>query len=163
METELREPALAYGNKRWTEEEYLELERVALDKHEYYQGEIFAMAGAGMIHNIISVNMLTPLATQLKVKGCRPFGSDSRLYIPQNTLYTYPDIAVYCNSNFEREKDNFTEPAIIIEILSPSTKRYDRGQKFELYKDIPSLEEYILVDSESICVEAFRKDESGNW
>src|SRR3954452_11094275 len=121
METQLREPALAYGNKKWTEDEYLEMERAALDKHEYYEGEIFAMAGAGRIHNIISVNLLTALATQLKGKGCRPFGSDARMHIPQNTLYTYPDIAVYCNSIGEVE-DNFTEPVIIIEILSPSTK-----------------------------------------
>jgi Uma2 family endonuclease len=163
METELREPALAYGNKKWTEDEYLEMERASLDKHEYYQGEIFAMAGAGNRHNIISVNLLTALATQLKGKGCRPFGSDARMHIPQNTLYTYPDIAVYCKNRFEEESDNFIEPVIIIEVLSPSTKRYDRGQKFELYKDIPSLREYILVDSENIYVEAFRKDVNGIW
>src|SRR4051812_33978449 len=102
------------------------MERTALDKHEYYQGEIFAMAGAGRIHNIISVNLLTGLATQLKGKGCRPFGSDTRMHIPQNTLYTYPDIAVYCNNSFEVQEDNFKEPVIIIEILSPSTKQYDR-------------------------------------
>ncbi|TKK65667.1 Uma2 family endonuclease [Ilyomonas limi] len=163
METELREPALTYNKKKWTEEEYLEMERTALDKHEYYRGEIFAMAGAGKIHNIISVNLLAILATQLKGKRCRPFGSDARMHIPQNSLYTYPDVAVYCNNNFDAEEDSFTEPVIIIEILSPSTRQYDRGQKFELYKDIPSLKEYILVDSENIYIEAFRKDENGQW
>ena len=163
METEWREPALANNQKKWTEEEYLHLEHASLDKHEYYRGELFAMAGAGRVHNIISVNLLTVLRTQLKGKGCRPFGSDTRMYIPQNTLYTYPDIAVYCNNSFETQEDNFTEPVIIIEILSPSTKKYDSGQKFELYKDIPSLKEYILVDSESIHIEAFRINEDDNW
>jgi Uma2 family endonuclease len=163
METEWKEPALAYNQKKWTEEEYLRMEHVSLDKHEYYKGEIFAMAGAGRVHNIISVNLLTALRTKLQGKGCRPFGSDTRMYIPQNKLYTYPDIAVYCNNSFETQEDNFTEPVIIIEILSPSTKKYDSGQKFELYKDIPSLKEYILVGSESIYIEAFRKLNDGIW
>ncbi len=79
METEWREPALAYNKKKWTEEEYLQLEHASLDKHEYYRGELFAMAGAGRVHNIISVNLLTVLRTQLKGKCCRPFGSDTRM------------------------------------------------------------------------------------
>jgi len=137
METELREPALAYGNKKWAEAEYLEMERASLDKHEYYQGEIFAMAGAGRLHNIISVNLLVALTSQLRGKGCRPFGSDARMHIPQNTLYTYPDIAVYCNNNFGDEEDNFTAPIIIIEILSPSTRRYEKDKSLNCIKTYP--------------------------
>ncbi len=166
METELREPVLAYGHKRWTEDEYLDMERAALDKHEYYKGEIFAMAGAGNRHNIIFMNLLIDLGYKSKGKSCRPYGSDLRVYIPENSLYTYPDISFFCGdllNNLHKGDDNFIGPVIIIEILSPSTKRYDRGQKFELYKDIPTLKEYILVDSESVYVEAFRKDENGNW
>jgi Uma2 family endonuclease len=166
METEVREPAFAYGKKRWTEEEYLEMERAALDKHEYYKGEIFAMAGAGKRHNIIFSNLFGELGYKTKGKSCRPYGSDLRVYIPENTLYTYPDISIFCGgleNHLHEGDDNFVGPVIIIEILSPSTKRYDCGQKFELYKDIPSLKEYILVDSESIYVEAFRKNESKEW
>jgi Uma2 family endonuclease len=166
METELREPALAYGNKKWTEEEYLEMERAALDKHEYYQGEIFAMAGAGNRHNIIFRNLYVDLGYKSKGKSCRPYGSDLRVHIPENSLYTYPDISFFCGdlgNYLHKGDDNFVGPVTIIEILSPSTKRYDRGQKFELYKDIPSLKQYILVESESIYVEAFRKDGKGEW
>jgi Uma2 family endonuclease len=166
METEVREPALAYGRKKWTEEEYLEMERVALDKHEYYQGEIFAMAGAGNRHNIIFRNLYVDLGYKSKGKSCRPYGSDLRVHIPENSLYTYPDISFFCGDlgdYLHKGDDNFVGPVMIIEILSPSTKRYDRGQKFELYKDIPVLKEYILVDSESIYVEAFRKDEQRSW
>ena len=166
METELREPALAYGKKRWTEEEYLEMERAALDKHEYYQGEIFAMAGAGNRHNIIFSNLFIDLGYKSKGKNCRPYGSDLRVHIPENSLYTYPDISFFCGdlgNYLYKGDDNFVGPVIVIEILSPSTKRYDKGQKFELYKDIISLKEYILVDSESIYIEAFRKDENGQW
>lgn len=163
METEVKEPAVSYGKQRWSEDEYLEMERAALDKHEYYQGEIFAMAGAGKKHNIIAVNILSELAVKLRGNGCRPFGSDARMHIPQNTLYTYPDIAVYCNNESNENEDNFTAPVIIIEILSPSTEGYDRGQKFELYKAIPSLQEYILVSSKTILVEAFRRNEQNTW
>jgi Uma2 family endonuclease len=166
METELREPALAYGSKKWTEEEYLEMERAALDKHEYYQGEIFAMSGASNRHNIIFRNLYGDLVYKTNGKSCRPYGSDLRVHIPENSLYTYPDISFFCGylGNYQHKgDDNFVGPVIIIEILSPSTKRYDRGQKFELYKNIPSLKEYILVDSESIYVQAFRKDENGIW
>jgi len=166
MEKELREPALAYGNKKWTEDEYLEMERAALDKHEYYLGEIFAMAGTSNRHNIIFRNLYGDLVYKTKGKNCRPYGSDLRVHIPENSLYTYPDISFFCGdleNYLHKGDDNFVGPVIIIEILSPSTKRYDRGQKFELYKDIPSLKEYILIDSENIYVEAFRKKEDGQW
>ena len=166
METEVREPAIAYGKKKWTEEEYLEIERAALDKYEYYQGEIFAMAGAGNRHNIIFRNVYGDLAYKTKGKSCRPYGSDLRVHIPENSLYTYPDISFFCGdlgNYLYKGDDTFVGPVIIIEILSPSTKHYDRGQKFELYKDILALKEYILIDSESIYVEVFHKDEQSAW
>ena len=165
METEWRDPAVTYGKKKWTAEEYLQMERTAFDKHEYYRGEIFAMAGAGNRHNIIFRNLYGDLAYKTKGKSCRPYGSDLRVHIPENSLYTYPDISFFCGNlnDYLHEEDNFIGPVVIIEILSPSTKRYDRGQKFELYKGIPSLKEYILVDSESIYIEAFRKSNNDSW
>jgi Uma2 family endonuclease len=88
-----------------------------------------------------------------------------RVHIPENTLFTYPDISIFCKDITAEgnDNDNFTEPSVIIEILSPSTKNYDRGDKFKLYRDIPTLKEYILVDSESINIEAFRLNEHNHW
>ena len=162
---EVREPIVAYGKKSLTIEEYLEFERASAEKHEYYKGEVFAMAGAGDNHNEIFSNVFGDLAYRLKGKPCKPYGSDMRVHIPENSLFTYPDISVFCKDISKQEiyKDNFTEPTVIIEILSPSTKSYDRGEKFKLYRDIPALREYILIDSESISVEAFRINKQGHW
>jgi predicted adenylyl cyclase CyaB len=164
MDMELREPAVAYGKNKFTEEEYLEMERASFEKHEYYKGEIFAVAGASDRHNVIFSNLFGALAHQLKGTKCRPYGSDMRLHIPENSLYTYPDISITCKENMEfPETDNARNPAVIIEILSKSTKSYDRGEKFGLYRDIPTLKEYILVDSDKIRVEVFRINNTGHW
>lgn len=162
---EVKEPAVAYGNRKFTVEEYLEMERASEQKHEYFNGEIFAMSGASFKHNIIFRNLYGELAYGLKGKSCRPYGSDMRVHIPENTLYTYPDISIFCRDimNDEGDNDIFVQPSVLIEILSPSTKNYDRGTKFKLYRDIPSLREYILVDSEAIGVEIFRINENGHW
>lgn len=162
---DIKEPIPAYSKDRYTIEEYLEMENVATEKHEYYKGEIFAMSGAKLHHNIIATNILAKLHHKLEGKPCRPFGSDMRIHIPKNTLFTYPDISVMCGEIESRDNDdmNFINPTVIIEVLSPSTKNYDRGEKFRLYRDIPSLKEYILVDSESISVEAFHINSSGHW
>ena len=162
---ELREPAVAYGKNKLTPEEYLEWESNALQKHEYYRGELFAMAGASVRHNVIAKNLMIGIGVRLQGKQCQPYGSDLRIHIPENTLFTYPDISIICRDIVEEEtNDDYTiEPAVIIEILSPSTKGYDRGEKFRLYRDIPTLKEYILIDSESIAIEAFRINASGHW
>ncbi len=105
------------------------------------------------------------IAIQLKGKKCTPFGSDMRVYIPSNTLFTYPDISIFCGDikTFDDEKDSSIDPIVIIEILSSSTKNYDRGPKFELYREIPSLKEYVLVDSESRLVQIFRTNANNQW
>ncbi|MEO6452660.1 MAG: Uma2 family endonuclease [Ginsengibacter sp.] len=161
----LNEPAHAYQKKFYTIQEYLEMEKVALEKHGYYNGEIFAMAGAGPRHNIISANIIIALGNSLKGKNCRPYGSDLRTHIPENSLFTYPDIAVICGDikTSKEDEDTGTQPAVIIEILSPSTKNYDRGEKFMLYRAIPVLKEYILIDSESIHAEHFAINQEGLW
>jgi Uma2 family endonuclease len=162
---EVREPVIVYNKKILTAEEYLEYEKAANEKHEYYMGEIFAMAGVGARHNIIFSNIFGELAYQLKGKPCWPYGSDMRVHIPQNTLFTYPDISIICGELIPSDKDadTFTLPSVIIEILSPSTKNYDRGIKFKLYRDIPSLKEYILIDSQSVGIEVFRINDQGHW
>ena len=162
---ELREPTVAYGKQKFTIEEYLEIENAAVEKSEFYKGEIFAMSGAKLTHNIIATNTMIALGTKLKGKSCNPFGSDQRIHIPKNTLFTYPDISVFCGKVETLNDDEFNtlNPTVIIEVLSPSTKNYDRGDKFKLYRDIPSLKEYILIDSESISIEAFKINSSGFW
>lgn len=162
---EVREPAIAYGKQKLTIEEYLQFEKTSTEKHEYYKGEIFAMSGASNRHNWIFKNLYGNLVHQLKGNPCQPFGPDMRMHILENTLFTYPDISIYCGDPASAgfDVDTVVNPTIIIEILSRSTEEYDRGNKFKIYRDIPTLKEYILVDSESIDVEAFRINDKGLW
>jgi Uma2 family endonuclease len=162
---ELNEPAVAYKKQYITEEEYLAMEEQSMEKHEYYKGEVFAMSGTKVPHNIIAMNLSRDIATHLRGKPCKPFNSDQRIYIEKNGLFTYPDISVVCGKTETRNNDNWNilNPTIIIEILSASTKNYDRGDKFKLYRDIPFLKEYILVDSESISIEAFFINNNNHW
>lgn len=162
---EVKEPAVAYSNKKYSIEEYLEMEEVSEERHEYYQGEIFAMSGPKVPHGIISGNTFLALGNKLKGKPYRPFNGEQRIHIEKNTLFTYPDIFVVCGEIETRNNDNWNilNPTVIVEILSPSTRDYDRGQKFKLYRDIPTLKEYVLIDSESINVEIFFLNTHGNW
>ena len=162
---EVNEPAIAYSKQKLSIEEYLEIENAAFEKHEYYQGEVFAMSGAKVPHNEIASNLSGILYNKLRGKKCKPFGSDLRVHIPSNTLFTYPDISIVCGEIITLNNDrlNVLNPSVIIEVLSKTTKNYDRGQKFKLYRDIKTLKEYILVDSESLHVEVFRLNENNHW
>lgn len=162
---EVKEPAVAYDKQKYTIEEYLQMERASAVKHEYYQGEIFAMAGAKPRHNIISSNLIAELHLRLKTSPCFPYGNDMRIHIPENTLFTYPDISIIYGEikTFDKDKDTALQPIILIEILSKTTRDHDRGGKFKLYRDIPTIKEYMLVDSENIGVEIFRKNEHNHW
>jgi Uma2 family endonuclease len=148
-----------------TEKEYLVAERLATEKHEYFQGEVFAMSGASKAHNEIFSNAFGEFVIQLKGKKCRPYGSDFRVNIPKNTLYTYPDISVYCNEpeTLDSENDTATNPTVIVEILSKSTRNYDQGEKFALYRQIESLKDYILIDSETVKVIKHTKMDDESW
>jgi Uma2 family endonuclease len=162
---EVREPAVAYGHRKYTIEEYLAVENAETEKHEYYQGEIFAMSGAKMTHVKMVMNLSRELSNKLDGKPCQPYGNDLRIHIPQNTLFTYPDISIICGApeTLNNDEMNALNPTVIIEVLSSSTKSYDRGEKFRLYRDIPSLKEYVLIDSESIAVEDWYINDHGNW
>jgi len=162
---EVREPAVAYTKQKVSIEDYLEMENASSEKHEYYKGEVFAMSGAKMPHNRISSNLIITLGQKLKGKKCQPYGSDVRIHVKSNTLFTYPDISIICGEIITLNNDDYNvlNPTVIIEILSASTKNYDRGEKFKLYRDIPTLKEYILADSESIHIEVFRLNESNHW
>jgi Uma2 family endonuclease len=162
---EAREPAIAYSKQKYTIEEYLEMENAATEKHEYYRGEIFDMSGAKRTHNAICENLFFHLKQKLIGKPCQPHNSDTRIHIEKNTLFTYPDVSVICGEMESLNNDdmNVLNPSIIFEVLSPSTKNYDRGEKFRLYRDIPTLGEYIVVDSESVKIEAWHINAHGNW
>ncbi len=157
----INEPVVSYGKKYYTIEEYLELEEKAIEKSEYYKGEIFSIAGASMAHNEIFKNLYGDLAYQSKGKPSQPYGSHLRLYIPENTLFTYPDIAIYCKATNEDNSKN--NPSVITEILSKLTMSYDMGVKFQLYRDIKTLKEYIMIDSEKIHVKRWYINGTGNW
>ncbi|HSV09950.1 MAG TPA: Uma2 family endonuclease [Hanamia sp.] len=162
---EVNEPAVAYSKQKISIEDYLKMENAAEEKHEYYKGEIFAMSGAKVPHNIITTNILISLGQKLKGKKCKPFNSDQRIHTPSNTFFTYPDISIICGEIITLNDDDYNvlNPTVIIEVLSKSTRNYDRGEKFKLYRDIKTLKEYILVDSASIHIEVFRLNESGHW
>lgn len=147
-------------------EEYLELEANSDTKHEYYDGEIFAMAGETIEHNKICENTYGELYLKLKGKNCRPYVNDLRIAVKRDKLYTYPDISVFCGE-LQKTDDKFdtaTNPTVIIEVLSDSTKDYDRGSKFKFYRNIDQLQDYLLIDATGIVgVEHFSKNQNGLW
>ena len=148
-----------------TPEEYLERERRAETKSEYFDGQVFALAGASANHNRIVVNLIALLRLQLRNKPCEPFASDMRVKVEATGLYTYPDVVVVCGEpQFEDEhRDTLLNPVVIIEVLSPSTEAYDRGKKFAHYRRIPSLQEYLLVAQDGMRVERFQRQEKDRW
>lgn len=162
---EVQEPALAYNRRTWTIEEYLAMEEHSNVKHEYYRGEVFAMSGSKVPHNIVSVNLLSILKNKLKGSKCQPFGSDQRIFIEEASFLTYPDISIICGDikTYNNDEWNILNPTVLIEVLSPSTKGYDRGEKFELYKHSPTLKEYLLVDPKSVLIEAWRIGADSKW
>jgi Uma2 family endonuclease len=124
------------------------------------------MSGASIKHNIIFSNLFGILTISLKGKSCFSFGSDFRVHVKENGLYTYPDISIVCHDAEiidDEYKDNLLNPSVLIEILSKSTRDYDKGRKFFLYKSIPTLQEYILIDSLNILVKIFRRNEDNSW
>lgn len=156
----------AQQKKFYTESEYLAREREAETKSEYFQGEIFAMAGGSPAHSIIAMNISISLGSQLRKKPCTAYTSDMRVKIAAIRKYCYPDVSVVCGKP-EYEKDVFGEsllnPTLIVEVTSPSSADYDRGTKFAHYRALPSLKEYALVDSECVSVEVFSKQPNGKW
>lgn len=146
-------------------EDYLAAEETSEVKHEYYKGEVFAMAGGSIAHNRIVRNVLASLDNFLRGKGCEVFPSDLKIHNEANTLFTYPDISIVCGKpeRWDKRNDTITNPVVLIEVLSKSTQGYDRGQKFHLYRSIPSVKEYILISSTEVLVERYTKQETGFW
>ena len=145
--------------------EYLEIERTSNEKHEYYKGKLFAMAGAKKKHNQIVFNIIGELYNQLKEKPCIAFGSDMKVRVKSDGLFTYPDISALCGEEkyLDEKEDTLLNPGLIIEVLSESTENYDRGKKFILYRELESLQEYVLVSSDYRKVEIFRRTVNNQW
>jgi len=151
---------------RMTAKEYLEFEKNSEIRHEYFDGELFAMTGGSLNHNRISRNIEGELSARLKGSPCENFSGDMRVKVDKLGKYTYPDIVVTCG-DIELEKikgmETLLNPLVIIEILSDSTEAYDRGAKFRHYRLIPSLQEYLLVSQNHCLVEKYVRADGGVW
>jgi len=147
-------------------EEYLAMERDSLEKHEYFDGEIFQMAGSSNEHNIITSNIIISLGSQLKKRNCQVYSPDMRVHIPKTGLYTYPDISIVCGKTQllpDANLDTLTNPILIVEVLSSSTEGYDKGAKFDNYRSLESLREYVLVSQDAKKVIRYTKQTDGSW
>ncbi len=145
--------------------EYLAIERKAEFKSEYYRGEMFAMAGASREHNRVKGNLDGELYSRLKGGPCQSFSSDQRVRVELTGLYTYPDIVVVCGQPeyAPEDRDTLVNPQVIFEVLSKSTEQYDRVGKFQHYKELPSLREYVLVSTNQMRIERYARQPDGSW
>jgi len=147
----------------FSREEYLEWESLQADKHEYLAGEVFAMVGVRQVHSIIAGNIFADLHLQLKGKPCRPHAAEMKLIVDAVDAYFYPDIMVSCDQR-DTVADLYLEhPTLIVEVLSESTASYDMGLKFEFYRHIPELSEYVLVDPDRKKIWLYRKNRAAEW
>ncbi|MDQ3687367.1 MAG: Uma2 family endonuclease [Acidobacteriota bacterium] len=149
----------------YTPQEYLALERKAQDKSEYFNGEIFGMTGASRRHNVMVANVLAALHGQLKKRPCEIYPSDMRVKVSPTGLYTYPDVIIVCGEpTFDDEqKDTLLNPTVLVEVLSKSTASYDRGEKFEHYRKLDSLNEYLVIAQNKHHVEHYVRQPDNQW
>jgi Uma2 family endonuclease len=148
---------------RFTPEEYFAWEEQQLEKHEYMDGEVYAMSGGTINHGDIAGNFLSLLKTQMRGRGCKILNSDCRVKVVGMDKYIYPDTSVTCDDRDKTTTQYISYPCLIIEVLSPSTEADDRGNKFKMYRRNPSLQEYVLVSAETIEIELFRRIETDDW
>jgi Uma2 family endonuclease len=150
---------------RFTVAEYLSMERNSSEKHEFAFGEIYPMGGASARHVEIVGNIVSELGNQLRQRPCRVYSTDLRLCVDAAHRYTYPDVVVVCGQPrfLDDQLDTLLNPDLIVEVLSESTRNYDRGDKFQQYRGIPSFREYLLVDQAKAHVERYAKQHDGTW
>jgi Uma2 family endonuclease len=150
--------------ERWTVEEYLEFERTAELRHEFFHGQIYAMVGASKSHRQIATALTSLLDTQLLETNCEVYQSETRV-CPTGRTYFYPDLVIVCDEEQYADKSEMTllNPTVIIEVLSPSTEKFDRGDKFIAYQKIASLQEYLLVAQDKMLVEHFIRQSDASW
>ncbi|MEA5617071.1 Uma2 family endonuclease [Cronbergia sp. UHCC 0137] len=146
-----------------TPEEYFVWEEKQLLRHEYLNGKLYAMSGGTQNHGRIASNIIFIVKGHLRGGGCQVGNSDCRVNILETKDYVYPDVSVTCDERDRTAIQAIQYPCLIVEVLSPSTASYDRGDKFRLYRRNPSLQDYLLVDAEKIAIDLYRKNERGNW
>jgi len=146
-------------------EEYLEFERASEIRHEYADGEIFAMAGGTREHSLLAANIVRELSLALLERRYEVYTSDMRVKIPSTGRYLYPDVSVACGRPaFEDEKrDTLLNPNVVVEVLSDSSESYDRGDKFAQYRTLASLKEYVLASQKAALIEHYRRQADGSW
>jgi Uma2 family endonuclease len=148
---------------RFTPEEYFDWEEKQLEKHEYIDGQVYAMSGGSVNHGRIAIRLTAMFDTHLDNSGCITGNSDIKINIVETSNYTYPDASVTCDDRDKTTPNYFTYPCLIVEVLSSSTESYDRGGKFRMYRNNPVLQDYLLVSSTSIEIDLYRKNETGEW
>jgi Uma2 family endonuclease len=155
---------MARAERKYTLDDYFMIEEMSEIKHEFYHGEIFAMAGASAAHNDITANVLARLRIALRRRGCRTYGSDFRVQTPAGLL-TSPDISVFCEplAFVPGRDDTAINPVLLVEVLSDATRDYDRGEKFSAYKSIPTLREYLVIEQSVVRVERWVRSQSLRW
>lgn len=153
----------AVPKPRYTLEEYLARERASEVRHEFYRGDVFVMAGASEAHNLIADNVTFGLRERLRDQGCRAYSSDMRVQVQPDGLYTYPDVVVACPpiEFLDESRDTLLNPQVIVEVLSKKTEKYDRGKKFDLYRELASLKQYVLISQVEARVSSFVRQADG--
>jgi Uma2 family endonuclease len=148
-----------------TPEAYLAWERKQQARSEYWNGQVYAIAGASERHNLITANVLAGLHPQVRGRGCRVYPGDMRIHVPITGLFTYADVVVVCGQPrfLDAEFDTLLNPTLIVEVLSKSTEGYDRGQKFQNYRTVESLTEYLLISQEAYYVEHYTRRPGNQW
>ncbi|MEM1392473.1 MAG: Uma2 family endonuclease [Cyanobacteria bacterium P01_D01_bin.116] len=144
-------------------QEYLEWEKTQELRYEYIDGEVFAMTGGTIPHNRIALNLAIDLDDFLAEKECQVYISDVKVQVTSVGPYHYPDVMVSCDDEDKDAIDMVQYPCLIVEVLSPSTEAFDRGKKFTRYRQSNTLQEYVLIESDEIAVECFRKNDEGLW
>jgi len=156
----------ANPERRYTLEEYLELDRTSEERLEFWDGEVFCMSGGSRSHDRIIIGCIVNLSARLEASECQVFSADMRIKVPSAPPYRYGDLSALCGgAEFEEVSgvDTLVNPQLIVEVLSPSTEAYDRGEKFSHYKSIPTFREYLLVSQHQPHVTHLFKDEDGKW
>ncbi|MCJ2544435.1 Uma2 family endonuclease [Thermostichus vulcanus] len=156
---------IAHPYPKISPHEYLAQERQAEIKSEYIDGDVVAMTGASRQHNLISLNIAASLHSQLRSRPCEIYMGDMRVAVDEAEFYTYPDIVVVCEDPqfLDGELDTLLNPTLLIEVLSPSTASYDRGEKFSRYRQLSSLQEYLVVAQSTPAIEHYRKQSRREW
>ena len=146
-----------------TPKEYFAWEEKQLEKHEYIEGQVYAMSGGSVNHGRIAIRFTSMFDSHLESSSCIIGNSDIKVKIVKTENYTYPDVSVTCDDRDKTTIQYITYPSLIVEVLSPSTEAYDRGGKFRLYSNNPVLQDYLLVSSTSIEIDLYHKKDNGEW